>query len=133
MKLSDVKGERTLDVIADLLDPIYNIAADEDAAALFQKQKLPKGMTSKEFGASWLKKAATALLKAHKADCIAILSIIEGISPEEYTENLNLVKLLSDVADLLSDEAFTTLFFSTPQSNGGSSGSASESTEAPTA
>ena len=28
MKLSDIKGERTLDVIADIIDPIANIAED---------------------------------------------------------------------------------------------------------
>lgn len=132
MKLSDIKGERTLDVIADLLDPIYSIAEDPEAAALFQRQKLPDGMTAREFGAQWLKKAAVTLLKGHKADCIAILSTIEGVTPAEYTDSLDLTKLLTDVSDLISDSTFTTLFFSTAQS-GNSSGSASESTEAPKA
>lgn len=129
MKLSDIKGERSLDVIADLIDPIYNIAADKEAAKLFETQKLPEGMSTQAFGAKWLKDAATKLLKAHKKDCIAILSTIEGVTPKEYTDNLNLVKLLGDVMDLMSDDTFTTLFFSTGQS-ANTSGSASGNTEA---
>lgn len=32
MKLSDIKGERTLEVIADIINPIANIAEDETAS-----------------------------------------------------------------------------------------------------
>lgn len=49
MKLSDVKGDRTLEVIADLIEPICNIAEDENAAALFKREQLPDGMTAKKF------------------------------------------------------------------------------------
>ena len=129
MKLSDIKGERSLDVIADLLDPIYSIASDKEAAKLFEKQKLPKGVSKHDFGAKWLKECTTKILKAHKKECIDILSIIEGVTAEEYTENLNLVKLLTDVMDLISDEVFTSLFFSTEQSSGIFSGSALVNTE----
>lgn len=130
MKLSDIKGERSIDVIADILDPIYEIAADEKCAALFKRQPLPEGMTTGQYGAEWLKQAAQVLLKGHKKACIKILATIEGTSVKKYTENLNLMKLLTDVADLMSDEAFMGLFFSTTQSTETSSGSASENTEA---
>ena len=30
MKLSDIKGERALDVLADLIDPVAEIMADKD-------------------------------------------------------------------------------------------------------
>ena len=44
MRLSDVRGERTLDVIADLIGPIAEIASDEEAAALFRREKVPEGV-----------------------------------------------------------------------------------------
>ena len=44
MKLSKIKGERVFDVIADIINPIANIAEDKEAAALFQRQKLPDGV-----------------------------------------------------------------------------------------
>ena len=128
MRLSNIKGERTLDVIADIIDPIANIAEDETASALFKREKLPEGMTAKKFLLQRAKKAVPALLKGHKGDIIAILSTIEGTTPEEYAGTLNLVKLMKDTVDLLSDEAFTELFISAQTE--GTSGSAQETTEA---
>ena len=128
MKLSDIKGERTLDVIADIIDPIANIAEDEEASNLFRKERLPEGTTKKSFLLQRARKAVPALLKGHKSDIISILSTIDGTTPEEYTASLNLVKLTKDAIDLVSDEAFTMLFISAQ--SGTSSGSAPESTEA---
>lgn len=128
MRLSDIKGERTLDVIADIIDPIANIAEDETASALFKREKLPEGVTAKKFLLQRAKKAVPALLKGHKGDIIAILSTIEGTTPVEYAGTLNLVKLMKDTIDLLSDEAFTELFISAQ--TGETSGSAQETTEA---
>ena len=128
MKLSDIKGERTFDVIADIIDPIANIAEDEEASSLFRKEKLPNGMTKKAFLLRRAREAVPALLKGHKSDIISILSAIEGTTKEEYTASLNLVKLTKDAIELISDEAFMTLFISAQ--SGDSSGSAQESTEA---
>lgn len=127
MRLSDIKGERTLEVIADIIDPIADIAEDEEAAALFKREKLPEGMTAKKFLLQKARKAAPALLKGHKDDIIAILAAIEGTRPEEYAGTLNLVKLIKDTVDLLTDEAFGTLFISAQ--SGTSSGSAPENIE----
>lgn len=129
MKLSDIKGERVFDVIADLIDPIANIAEDKEAADLFTRKGVPEGMTAKQFVAARVKKALPPLLRGHKGDMIAILSAIEGTSPEEYKKSLNLVKLTADFAELLTDEAFHVLF--TSAQSGTSSGSASESTKVP--
>lgn len=129
MRLSDIKGERTLEVIADIIDPIANIAEDEEASALFKREKLPEGMTAKKFLLQRARKSAPALLKGHKEDIISILAAIEGTTPDEYAGALNLVKLIKDTVDLLTDEAFGVLFISAQ--SGTSSGSALESTEAP--
>lgn len=127
MRLSDIKGERVFDVIADIIDPIANIAQDDAASALFRREKLPDGMTAKGFAMLRAKKALPALLKNHKEDIIAILAAVEGVSAETYKGALNLVKLLRDAAELLTDEAFSALFLSAQ--NQASSGSAPENTE----
>ena len=127
MRLSDIKGDRVFDVIADIIDPIANIAEDDTASALFKREKLPEGMTSKEFVTQRARKALPALLKGHKCDIIAILASIEGVSAESYKGALNLVKLMRDATELLTDEAFGALFLSAQ--SGKSSGSAQENTE----
>lgn len=129
MRLSDIKGERTLEVIADIIDPVANIAEDEAASNLFRKEKLPGGMTKKGFFIQRARKCVPALLRGHRDDIIAILAAIEGTPPDAYTETLNLVKLTSDVVDLLTDDAFGELFFSAQ--TGGSSGAAPGNTTEP--
>ena len=129
MRLSDITGDRTLDVIAEIIDPVANIAEDEEASAMFKRGKLPEGMTAKKFLMNRVRKSLPVLLKCHKADIIAILSSIEGVSTEEYAGALNLVKLVKDCTDLLTDEAFMELFISAQSET--KSGSARESIEAP--
>ena len=129
MKISDIKGERTLEVIADIIDPIANIAEDEAASAMFRREKLPDGMTAKKFLLNRARKSLPVLLKGHKSDIIAILSSIEGVSAEEYAGTLDFVKLTKDFVELMTDEAFMQLFISAQSEN--KSGSAQESIEAP--
>lgn len=127
MKLSDIQGERVFDVIADIIDPIANIAEDDAASALFKREKLPDGMTAKAFLIKRARKSLPALFKGHKGDIIAILSAIGGVSEEQYKSELNPIKLMQDATELLSDEAFGVLFISAQ--SGKSSGSAQGNTE----
>lgn len=127
MRLSDIKGDRVFDVIADIIDPIANIASDETASALFKREKLPEGMTAKSFLLKRARKAVPALLKGHKSDIITVLSTIEGVSADDYRASLTLAKLMKDTAELMTDEAFGELFISAQ--SGTSSGSAQENIE----
>ena len=124
MKLSDIKGERTFDVIADVIAPITNIAVDKEAAALLGKKKVPDGMEPRVFLAERIKKSLPVLLKDHKRDVISIMAAIEGVSEREYAQSLTLVKLTKDCIELMTDEAFVQLFTSAQSED--SSGSAPE-------
>lgn len=126
MRLSDIQGDRVFDVIADIIDPVANIAQDDDAASFFKREKLPDGVTAKDFLMQRARKTIPALLKGHKSDIIAILAAIDGVSAEEYKKSLNLVKLMRDATELLTDEAFGELFISAQSET--SSGSAQENT-----
>ena len=112
MRLSDIKGDRVFDVIADIIDPIANIASDETASSLFKREKLPDGMTAKAFLLERARKAVPALLKGHKGDIITVLATIEGVSADDYRASLTLAKLMQDTAELMTDEAFGELFIS---------------------
>ena len=118
MKLSEVKGDRTLDVIADVIDPIANIAQDKDVAAMFKREAVPEGMEAHEFFAARMRAGMPALLKGHKSDIIAILAAIEGVAPEQYAASLNLAKLFTDVMELLTDEAFVNFLSSSETEKG---------------
>ena len=112
MKLSDIKGERTFDVIADIIDPIAEIASDPEAAEFFSRKPVPEGMTAKQFMTKRIRSAVPALLKNHKASFVAILAAIKGVGVEEYKMGLDLVVLVKDCVELLTDDVFIALFSS---------------------
>lgn len=106
MRLSDVTGERTIDVVADIVGPVARIAQDEKASALFAPEETPKGMTPRQFFAKRIEESLPSLLKGHKQDLIDIIAAINGVKPEEYAKILNLAVLMKDVIELVTDEEF---------------------------
>ena len=106
MKLSDIKGDRVFDVIADIIDPIANMAQDKDVAAMFERKAVPNGMKARDFFAKRMRKGLPVLLKSHKADIIAIIAAIEGVTPELYAASLDFPKLFTDVMEIITDDAF---------------------------
>ena len=107
VKLSDIRGERTIDVVADLIVPVSRIAKDPNAKAAFASKKTPKGMSAQDFFLERMSEILPTLLKDHKEDFIEIMATLEGVTPAEYAESLNLGKLFSDIISLLTDDAFT--------------------------
>lgn len=106
MKLSDIKGDRVLDVIADIIDPIANMVQDKDVAAMFKREAVPDGMEARDFFAKRMCKGMSVLLKSHKTDIIAVIAAIEGVTPEQYAASLDFPKLFTDVMELVTDDAF---------------------------
>ena len=105
MRLSDIKGERCLEVIADLIEPMTSIARDQRVARFFTAEEVPEGGTAEDLAAAKLADLAPVLLKEHKRDVIAILAALEGVGAEEYAEQLDMAKLIKGVTELLTDEA----------------------------
>lgn len=103
MKLSEIKGERTFDVVADLAAPVSNIFSDPNVRKVLQSGKGKKDSFTNKF----LRELLPVLMHDHKEDLLIILSTIEGVSVEEYEENLNIAKLILDFRELMTDEGFT--------------------------
>lgn len=131
MKLSDIKGDRVFDVIADIIDPIANMVQDKDVAAMFEREAVPDGMEARDFFAKRMCKGLPVLLKSHKADIIAIMAAIEGVTPEQYAASLDFPKLFTDVMELVTDDAFLNFLSSSETGKGADApGSVSVSSEA---
>lgn len=129
MKLSDIKGERVFDVIADIIEPVTNIAQDKEIT-LFKRETPPEGMTSRTFAVQKISKNAPLLLKRHKGDISTILASIKGQTVEEYVDGLNMAALSIDLLELLNDKEFVSFFTSAAQTMD-LSGGASETTTDP--
>ena len=105
MRLSEIKGERVFDVIADIIEPACSIAQDKEAADLFDRSKeRPEGMTAKEFALERVKRSVPKLMRSHRDDLVAIMAAIEGVAPEEYMQDVTVPSLVQAVYEILTDE-----------------------------
>ena len=95
MKLSEIKGEKAIEVFADLLDPVGKILTDEDIRTLV-KDDAPKI------------EIVQKMLKKHAKEVIKMMAIIDDVPEEEY--EVNFVSLPAKLIELFNDEAVTQLF-----------------------
>ena len=97
MKLSEIKGDRALDVIADLLDPMAEIMGDKQISDILKSGKAPI-------------RAIKLSLKNHKKAVLYMMAIIDGEDPETYAPSL--LEIPKRLLDLLNDPEVQRLFAS---------------------
>lgn len=107
MKLSEINGPQTLDVIADIIPPITRIADDKECMALFTTGGDGEGQA---LVLSRLGKAVPAVIKAHKDDVIAVLAAVNCTTPEKYAETMTIPKLIADTYEIMTDESLLAFF-----------------------
>ena len=107
MKLSEIKGDRAVEVIADLIEPIANIASDKECADVFSVKPV-KGEDKKVTTRKHLVKKVPQLLKLHKRDVIQIIAILDGKTVDE----MNLFSITAALIGIVQDEALIELFTS---------------------
>ena len=95
MKLSDIKGEQSLDLLADLIDPAGEIFSDEKVKTLFDEKSDKKAIVK-------------YMLKNHKKSIIEILAILNGETVETF--EFNIFTLPRMVMEVLSDEELLSFF-----------------------
>lgn len=94
MRLSEIQGEKALDTLADLLEPVSLIIADDEITKLANEdQKI---------------KVVQYILKNHKKEAITILALLDGEDPATYKPSL--LSLPKKLLELLSDPDITDLF-----------------------
>ena len=98
-KLSEIKDEEAIELLADLIEPISEIASDEAARKELMNAK-HDGMSPMEM--------VKPLLKTHKKSIIKILAILEGTPVEEY--HCNAITLPLRLIEVLNDPELLSLF-----------------------
>lgn len=94
-KLSEIKGEEALDVLAEILVPIVDIWDDED---------VKKGYETN------MAKAVSVAIKKHKEEIINIFALLDGKTYEEELEEINILSLPADIISILNESAIQDLF-----------------------
>lgn len=115
MRLSDIRGEQALDVLANILDPVSKIAVDEG----FQKLVKAKDKIG----------CVQYILRNYKKETLSIMASLDGEDPKDY--NPTLPQIPAKLLELLNDPVIKPFFESQGRSQeDASSGSATESTGA---
>lgn len=94
-KLSEIKGEEALDVLAEILVPIVDIWNDEDVKAGYETN---------------VAKAVSVAIKKHKEEIINIFALLDGKTYEEELEEINILSLPADIIGILNESAIQDLF-----------------------
>lgn len=104
MRLSEIRGDRVFDVVADITEPLCNIASDEQAVCLFKRTSRPEGMTKEQFALSKVRTSLPVLMRNHKDDLTAILATLEGEPADRYREDMTMASLMKGLYELFTDE-----------------------------
>ena len=102
MKLSDYHGEKALDLLAEIVEPMAEIFADPEISDL---------MKSGGARIKWVK----PIIKNHKDAIIAILAAIEGQTPDEYADKITVMTLPVKFLNLINDKEMQSVFMSAGQ------------------
>lgn len=94
-KLSEIKGEEALDVLADIIEPAAEIFSDENVKNAVKNEK------SKV-------KAVKIILKDHKKAILALMAALEETPVEEYKPTLLALPAL--IIGVLNDPELQSLF-----------------------
>lgn len=92
-KLSEIKGEEALDVIAEILVPITAIANDDEVKEGFETN---------------VAKCISIMLKKYKAEVMHILAVVDGKKVEDL--DFDILELTGSLVELLNEPAVQSLF-----------------------
>lgn len=114
MKLSEIKGEKAIEVIAEIIEPATEILADPKVKLAARAKKIPT--------------AVALALKNHPKAVLHLLAALDGEDPETYKPSL--VEIPKNLLELFNDPELASLFTYSDQTEAAESpGPQSENTE----
>lgn len=115
-RILDARGEEALDVLADLLDPVTEIAQDAEISAMM-----------KSGGKVTYSQLIAAILRKHKAVVFQIMAIDDGKTPEEERKLLTAITIPARLMKLMQVPAIKEMLFGVAEANGSADGSSAAS------
>lgn len=115
-RILDARGEDALDVLAELLGPVGEIASDPEISGMM-----------KTGGGGSMMDLARAILTSHKTAAIEIMAIDDGKTVEEERKLLSVITIPARLLKLFSIPAVRDLLFGAAEGKTSASGSSSAS------
>lgn len=94
--LADIKDDEALDLLADILDPVIEIASDPKVKEMVSDEKISRVQ------------AVQYVIKNHKKPIMQILAMLDGVPVEEY--HCNLLTLPAKLLAIFNDPEVMKLF-----------------------
>lgn len=101
MKLSDIQGDKALDLWADIIEPVSVILSDESVKTVFKEESKLK--------------LAQYVIRNHKKEVIEIMARLDGQEPDSY--KVNFYTLPMKVLEIMNDPGIIDLFTSQGQTD----------------
>lgn len=127
MRLSDIRGEKALDIMADAMELIDELGEDERFTAFVEAVRDAQGDRDATMRAFMRKLPPILRDERYKRRVIAILAAASGTTYDDYAENGS---TLQDLAELFLTDSAALGFFASSAAAQGSDGARSETTEA---
>ena len=115
-KILDARGEEALDVLADLLDPVTEIAQDAEISAMM-----------KSGGKATYSQLIAAILRRHKTAVFQIMAIDDGKTPEEESKLLTAITIPARLMKLMQLPAIKEMLFGAAETSESADGSSAAS------
>ena len=117
-RLTDLKDEEAIEVLADILVPVSELAQDDEIKKIFSGERTNKTIAE----------VASLVIGNHASAVMDILAALDRVPREDY--HCNILTLPLKVIEILNDPTFMTFFTAQGQIDSlTASGSAMESTE----
>lgn len=100
MKLSEIKGEKALDTLADLIEPLGEIVTDPEIQEM-HKAGMPRI------------KMIKPAIKNHKKAVVTVLALLDGENPDTY--EVDLLTLPRKMMEVINDPYISEVFQSQSQ------------------
>lgn len=85
-----------MDAIAAMVDPVTRIVTDKAVASAFEDARdKPNEMAGK---------VLPVLLKTHMDDIVEVMAAVNGVTVDEYTDDMTFASLVKDAMELLTDK-----------------------------
>lgn len=105
--ISEIKGERSFDTLADVMEIAFSLAEDENVMEFVKRgEGIPEGEDALEWQMRIMKKCVPAMIRDHKDALASLIAISKNTTKAKYLKDVTPNELWKDVIAIFNDKTF---------------------------
>lgn len=102
--LDDIKGERSFDVLADVMEIMFTLADDPNVMRFAKRgENVPEGEDATEWGLKMVKECVPAMIRDHRDALASVIALSQGTTKAKYLKEVTPKQLWNDVFAIFND------------------------------